>query len=259
MVRDLLPVLESVGLRGREAALYLAGLRLGSAPASRYAQAAGVNRVTAYNTLESLVHHGTFTVERQVRGKCYAPVAPEYLAVEARKNAEAMARALPELRSLQGAKYRQPHVRFFEGWEGVRHVYDDTLTAKTELLNYANSALVRAFWPAYDDEYVAQRVKRGIRLRGIAPDDAAGRRVHGEDRQRLREIRLVPAADFDFSNEINIYDGKVAICAYPRVIATPQDREQVFGVIIESTRVADTQRQIFEMAWRYAGTKKQCK
>lgn len=245
MEKDLIHILRATNLDEREAHLYLTGLHLGSAPASEYGKHSEFNRITAYNVLEGLVRRGIFTMVKKERGKWYAPVAPEYLSIEARKNAEALERTLPELRSLQKAKFRKPRVRFFEGWEGVKRVYEDTLTAKTELLNFANSAVVRAFWPNYDEEYVAERVKRGIYLRGIAPDDATGRRVYGENKSRLREILLVPAKDFDFTNEINIYDSKVAICSFG------EDRE-MFGVIIESKEVAETQRQIFEMAWRYA-------
>jgi sugar-specific transcriptional regulator TrmB len=248
MAKDLLRILESSGFSQPQAQLYLAGLHLNSAPASEYAKETGINRITAYNMLEDMVRQGRFTLVRKMRGKWYAPVAPEYLAVEVRKNADALQRSLPELRSIQGPKENKPHVRFFEGWDGIRRVYDETLTAKSEILNFANSALVREFWPAYDEEYVSERVKRGIHLRGIAPNDDAGRKVHGEDRKKRREIRLVSADDFDFRNEINIYDSTVAICSF----GSPQN---MFGVIIESKEVAETQRQIFEMAWRFAGRK----
>ncbi len=250
MAKDLIHILEAIGLDDKEAQLYLIGLQLGTAPASDYAKQAGINRITTYNTLEQMAQKGYVTTVKKMRAKWYAPVAPEYVTLEARKSADALDRALPELKSLMGAKYRKPRVRFFEGFEGVRHVYEDTLTAQTEILNFANSAVVRRFWPKYDDEYVAERVKRGIHLRGIAPDDKTGRRVHGEDRKRLREIRLVPAADFDFTNEINVYDCKVAICSFDSGLKGSAD---MFGVIIESKEVAKTQRQIFEMAWRYAG------
>jgi sugar-specific transcriptional regulator TrmB len=253
MATDLLHILRSVGLDEKEALLYFAGLQLGSAPASEYAKAARINRITAYHTLEGLARRGLITVTKKVRAKWYAPTPPEHLAVEARKNSEALERVLPELRSLQGKDHRRPRVRFFEGWEGIRRVYEDTFTAKSELLNFANSAVVRHYWPNYDEEYVAERVRRGIYLRGIAPDDEAGRRVHGEDRKRLREIRLVPAKDFDFTNEINIYDHKVAICSFAPLRASSfGSADRMFGVIIESIEVAETQRQIFEMAWRYA-------
>lgn len=251
MGKDLLAVLRSVGLDDKEAALYLSGLQLGSAPASDFAKSTSLNRITAYNTLEDLVAKGLFTLVRKARGKWYSPVPPEQLSLEIRKNAQALERVVPELRSMQGSAERKPHVRFFEGWEGVKRVYEDTLTAKGELLNFANSAVVRRSWPDYDTEYVEERVKRGIRLRGIAPDDVTGKKVHGEDKKRLREIRLVSAKDFDFTNEINVYDHKVAICSFP----SGSGKNDMFGVIIESREVAETQRQIFEMAWRYAGTK----
>lgn len=249
MAKHLLTTLRNIGLDEEEAALYLTGLELGMAPASDYAKAAGMNRITAYNTLEDMVESGHMSVIKRERGKCYSPVSPEALSSEVRKHADALEQSVHELKSLRGSEYRKPTVRFFQGWEGVRHVYDDTLTAKTDILNFANSAVVRSYWPDYDSEYVAERVRRGIHLRGIAPDDATGRKVHGEDRRMLREIRLVSAKDFDFTNEINIYDHKVAICSFP----SGKSAQEAFGVIIESKEVAETQRQIFEMAWRYAG------
>ncbi len=253
MANDILAVLRSVGLDEKEAQLYLCGLQLNAAPASDYAKATQLNRITAYNTLESLVQKGLFTLVRKARGKWYSPVPPDQLSLEVQKNARALERMVPELRSMQGTSERRPRVRFYEGWEGVKRVYEDTLTAKGELLNFANSAVVRRYWPAYDNEYVAERVKRKIRLRGIAPDDETGRRVHGEDRKKYREIRLVPSREFDFTNEINIYDHKVAICSFDSGLHGNSD---MFGVIIESREVAETQRQIFEMAWRYAGSRK---
>ena len=239
-------ILCSVGLDETDAALFLAGLPIGSAPASFYARAAALNRITAYNHLEALVKRGLFTAGRRKNGKHYQPISPEELSVEAHKNAEALERVLPELRSLQSVSHRRPHVRFYEGIEGIRRVYEDTLTAESEILNFANSQIVRMFWKEYDEEYVARRVAKGISLRGIAPNDEAGRAVQGHDRENLREIRLVSDREFNFNNEINIYDSRVGIVSFGVA------EGELFGVIIESREVAETQRQIFEMAWRYA-------
>ncbi len=249
MTKELSQLLAVVGMDDKHSELYLTGLRIGTAPASDYAKGTGFNRITTYTMLETLVKAGHFTMVRKRRAKWYAPILPDLLMREAQKQTEALKKALPELRALSSTNFRKPHVRYFEGWEGVKHVYDDTLTAHTELLNYANSTIIRKNWPEYDTEYVAERVKRGIKLRGIAPDDATGKRVHGEDKEYLREIRLVSQKQFDFKNEIKIYDNKVA------TISFGEDEKAVFGIIIESKEVADTQRQIFEMAWRYAGKK----
>ncbi|PIR54116.1 hypothetical protein COU75_02535 [Candidatus Peregrinibacteria bacterium CG10_big_fil_rev_8_21_14_0_10_42_8] len=244
--KALLHVIQSVGLEPHEAALYLAGLKLGSAPASAYAADTKINRVTAYNYLEELVKKSIFTSAEGGRAMTYAPVAPDQLSIEARKNVEALERAMPDLRSMMGKHHRAPHVRYFEGEEGILKVYEDTLTADGSLLNFANSQIVRTFWKEYDNDYVNKRIKNGIFLKGIAPDDAIGRRVHGKDSKSLREIRLVNAKEFPIHNEINIYDNKVAIVSFSE---NPSD---LFGVIIESKEVAETQKQIFEMAWRFA-------
>ncbi|KKU20056.1 MAG: Transcriptional regulator, TrmB [Candidatus Saccharibacteria bacterium GW2011_GWA2_46_10] len=248
--KDLQKILESVGLSQRDAALYLTGLEIGNDAASAYAKKTELNRITCFNALEKLVEKGIFTSIRHERGKRYAPVAPELLALETRKSAHALDRVLTELKSMQGTSHKRPIVRFFAGWEGVRHVYDDTLTAGSEILNFANSEIVRRFWKNYDEEYVSVRAKKKIFLRGIAPDDPEGKRVHMKDEECFREIRLVKDKEFNFNNEINIYDNKVAIVSF---CEKPDD---VFGIIIESKEVADTQRQIFEMAWRYAGKRK---
>lgn len=243
----LLQVIESVGLETDEAKLYIAGLKLGEAPASAYAKKTALNRVTTYNYLERLTKRRIFSAVRKKNAKYYQPISPEKLSIEARKNVDSLDRVLPDLRGLMGNHHRTPKVRYYEGSEGVRDVYADTLTAQTELLNFANSDIIRNFWKEYDKQYVAQRVKKGIYLKGIAPDDAVGRKVHGKDKQSNREIRLVSAKEFPINNEINIYDNKVAIISFA------EDESEVFGVIIESTEVAQTQRQIFEMAWRFAG------
>lgn len=239
-------VLQSIGLDSEEARLYLAGLRLGSAPASSYAKQTKFNRITTYNHLERLTKQGLFSAVKKKTAKWYQPISPENLSLEAHKNAEGLDRMLPDLRAIMGTHHRAPRVRYYEGPEGVRDVYRDTLTAHSEIFNFANSEIVRSFWKEYDKQYVAERVKKGIHLKGIAPDDEAGRKVQGKDKQSFREIRLVSEKDFPINNEINIYDNKVAIISFA------EDEADIFGVIIESKEVADTQKQIFEMAWRFA-------
>ena len=239
-------VIQSVGFDQREAKLYIVGLKIGAGPASLYAKKTKLNRVTVYHHLEDLVRRGLFTAIKKSRGRWYQPISPEKLSIEAHKNAESLDRMLPDLRAIMGKHHRTPRVRYFEGEEGLRDVYRDTLTAETDLLNFANSEIVRDFWKEYDEQYVEKRVKKGIYLKGIAPDDKVGRSVQGRDKESLREIRLVSAKDFTINNEINIYDNKVAIISFS------SDETESFGVIIESKEVAETQRQIFDMAWRYA-------
>ena len=242
MAKDLIHILQAVGMDDREAQLYLAGLQLGTAPASDYAKKAGINRITAYNTLESMVRRSFLTTVKKVRAKWYAPVAPEYLSLEVRKNAEALNRALPELKSLQGAKYRKPRVRFFEGWDGVRHVYEDTLTSSEPIRAYATVDDMHKALPNYFPRYYKRRAEKNISIRAIVPETPVGRERKTHDVEEKREIAFVPADKYYFSPEINIYDNKVMIASW---------REKL-GIIIESEEIADAMKKIYELAWERA-------
>jgi HTH-type transcriptional regulator, sugar sensing transcriptional regulator len=234
----------NLGVDEKEAKIYLAALEVGSSPVSEIAEKARMNRVTAYGILEKLVQKGmmSFMIKRKM--KYFHATDPELLLKEYQKRIRDLEKALPDLKRLYG-ETPHPKVSYYEGVDGIKTIYHDTLMAQTEILNFCNSREIREFWPGYDDEYVAERVKRKIYLRGIAPDDRLGQKVRAADAEMLREIRLIPRARYNFSNDINIYDNKVAIISF---------RYEPIGMIIENAEIADTQRIIFQTVWDFAET-----
>ncbi|EKD47864.1 MAG: transcriptional regulator, TrmB [uncultured bacterium] len=236
-------ILENIGLTKKESKIYLSALESGTAPVSRIARKAGINRVTAYDTLDKLIQKGFITKHKRKDSLYFNAVDPEIIALDFRARARDLRKSLPDFKRLKG-ETPHPQIQYFEGLEGIKKIYLDTLNAKTEILNYADSKGIRQMWPEYDIEYVEKRVKRKIYLRGISPADEHGKKVKAEDWNNYREIRLVDSNEFDFSNEINIYDNKVAIVSFS---PTP------LGMIIENESIALTQRAIFKMAWGFAG------
>lgn len=241
---NLQNVLTNIGLTSKESKVYLASLELGPSPASDIALRAKLNRVSTYDILEKLIKRGFLSTYTQKRVKYFVATEPDILRQDVRQKYLDFKEALPDLRRLHGSTY-VPRIRYYEGIDGVKKVYADTLTAKTEIFNYADSKSIREFWPDYDEEYVNQRVKRRIYLRGIAPLDELGQKIAADNEKKHREIRLVKAGSFAFANEINIYDDKVSIVSF--------GKNEVVGIIIESPEIANTQRAIFMMAWEFAG------
>lgn len=237
-------VLIDLGLTKKEAQVYLANLELGDSPASDIAMRSHLNRVTCYDILDKLLKRGLISTYTKKKIKYFAATDPDILRYDFRQKYMNLKSALPDLRRLHG-KSSHPRIRYYEGIEGVKKIYADTLNSKSEILNYADSKLIRQFWPNYDKEYVEERVKRKIYLQGIAPRDEQGEKVASENKLRFREIRLVEPGEYSFANEINIYDDKVAIVSF--------GKDELVGMIIESNEVADTQRAIFMMAWEFAG------
>lgn len=242
---DLTTVLNNLGLNEKEARVYLAALELGEAPASHLALRAKLNRVSTYDILERLIQRGFMSTRVSQNTKTFAPTDPDLIRDDFRKKYLDFKQALPDLRRLHG-KTSHPRVRYYEGLEAIKKVYAETLSAKTEILNYADSKTIREYWPSYDADYVQERIRRKIKLRGIAPMDDHGRAVQAKDAQSFREIRLVAPDAYAFNNEINIYDDKVSIISF--------GKDALIGMIIESPEIANTQRAIFMMAWAFAST-----
>ncbi|MBI2639068.1 hypothetical protein HYW83_05770 [Candidatus Peregrinibacteria bacterium] len=240
---SLLKVVKHIGLTDKEARVYLACLELGSTGVAEIARRARINRVTAYDVLEKLMKKGMVNTFLKAGIRLYDATDPQMVAAEFKRRQHDFLKALPDLRRLRGDTIH-PRIRYFEGLDGVKAIYEDTLSSKTEILNYSNSKEIRDHWQNYDEEYVTKRVKHKIYLRGISPADEHGAWVHEHDKKYFREIRLVPADQFTFTNEINIYDDKVAIISY-------KDKPLI-GMIIESLEIANTQRDIFKMAWEFA-------
>ncbi|MFH1012519.1 MAG: helix-turn-helix domain-containing protein [Candidatus Peregrinibacteria bacterium] len=236
-------VLINLGLDDKEARIYLALLELGQASILQIAKTSKVNRASIYYIIEKMKRRGYVTPLKTGGKDIYMAVRPELLLAQEKKHVQDFESVVPELTGLINQTGQRPVVRFYEGIEAVKAIYADTLTAKTEILNYANSREVRRHWTEYDQEYVARRIAKNIYLRGIAPNDEYGRQVKAGDRRSLRKIRLIDPKKLNFTDEINIYDNKIAMVSFG---------EEVFGVIIESQAMADTQRSIFEMAWRFA-------
>ncbi|MBI4975180.1 hypothetical protein HZC20_00745, partial [Candidatus Peregrinibacteria bacterium] len=228
MEKELIEILTKIGLTDKEAKVYLAAVESGTAPVSTIAKIAQINRISSYDVLEKLKQKGLISYFTKKKIKFFTGLKPEILVEEFEKKAHDLKKALPKLKILTG-ETSHPKVRYFEGLEGIKAIYLDTLTSKTEILNYSNSYEIRKIWPKYDEEYVEKRAHKKIYLRGICPRDKAGELVHSADKKYYRELRLVPSDQFDFTNEINIYDNKVAIISF---------KDELIGMIIESTEIA---------------------
>lgn len=235
-------IIENIGLNAKEASVYLAALEVGSSPVSKIAAKAKLNRVTGYDILEKLVKKGMINFFTKNKIKYFTATDPEIVVDEFKKRTADLQKVLPDLKRLHGDTIH-PRVRYYEGLEGIKSIYADTLKSKTEILNYGNSQEIRAHWPTYDEDYVKKRAIQQIYLRGIAIDDEYGKLVQAKDSETHREIRLINKERFNFSNEINIYDDKLAIISF---------KDELIGMIIESPEIANTQRAIFAMVWEFS-------
>lgn len=244
-VSGLKDSLVSIGLPDKEAAVYVALLELGRSTVSKIARTAGVNRATGYVILDSLIGKGLARISGKEPKQEYEAESPDSLtSFFAKQSEETLARATKaaalalELKSIQKVEDR-PQVKFYEGTEGLKQVYEDTLTSTETIRAYATVEDMHATLKDYFPKYYQRRAGKGIHIRTILPDTPVSVERTTHDKEEARESRLVPQDQYLFHPEINIYDNKVMIASW---------REKL-GIIIESAEIADAMKKIYELAW----------
>lgn len=235
----------SLGLSDKESSVYLALLELGRSTVSKISRKADVNRATGYVILDSLMNMGLAHISGKEPKQEYTAESPDNLvrllrekkmrAEEALVTAEGLAL---ELKSIQKVEDR-PQVKFYEGVEGMKQVYEDTLTSKETIRAFASVEDVHSLFGNYFPQYYKRRAGKGISIRAVFPDTPASIERSRLDKEEARESILVPQEMYEFHPEINIYDNKIMIASW---------REKL-GIIIESAEIADAMKKVFELAW----------
>jgi len=237
--------LVSLGLSEKEAAVYLALLELGRSTVSKISRKANVNRSTGYVILDSLINKGLAHISGKEPTQEYVAESPDNLATMFRREREkidadienslALAR---ELKSVQKSEGR-PQVKFYEGVEGLKQVYEDTLSTTEVIRAFGAYEGAENELSGYFPKYYQRRAEKNISVRGIAPKTSLSQTRQSEATTEKRELLLVPADKFTPSPEIDIYNNKVMIASW---------REKL-GIIIESAEIADAMKKLFELAW----------
>lgn len=253
-------ILQKIGLTDKDSEVYLACLELGTQPASVIAKKAGLKRPTTYLILEGLLGKGLVSEYTGSNVKYFTAVSPEYLLNfidkqrrELTSHQRELEQYLPQFQSLTNPYSLSPKVRFYEGLEGIERAMNDTLTSSEPLKCYStmDAWFARPDTKEYIFWYGKQRVyEKKIPLRSINPDTLVARKYLEGDypevevNPEMSHFRWLPKDIQVFSNEINIYDNKVAIACL--------GKNELLGIIIESESIAQTQKSIFEVAWRTA-------
>ncbi len=238
------------GLSEKEAKVYLALLELEVATVNEAAETADINRSSAYVVMEALKRKGLVSTSEHKKIQTYSAVSPEMLLREAKDRViktneieSKISNIIPELKALHKDTKHKPRVRVFEGINGVRDAYWDVLSTKTDKLRtYANPINIFKYIPDFQKQDL-KRAEQGIKMYAVNP---ATREMieftkHAQPSHPF-ELVLIPENKYNFSSDIGIYADRFTIIS-------PQEK---FGIIIESKRISDIMKNIFDMAYEEA-------
>lgn len=256
-MKNLKPILIQLGLNDIESEIYLAALEFGPAPASELAGQAGLNRITAYEALKRLSKKGLVKIRAKRGGiKYFTAEDVSILKEKARDKKAEIKRVIekleemePQLRALASFGGEKPEVYFYEGKEGIKNVLLDTINQNPqESLGFASADYLEiGFDKIFLEHYWRKRVALKIPARGIMPKTKSALAIFNPEKNRseIRQMKFIPAENYPFQDEIEIYGNNVGI-----ICMKPGNEH---GVIIRSKSVADSFRAIFELVWRMNG------
>lgn len=235
--------LQDAGINETEAKIYLASLELGQTSVSRIARKSGIKRTTVYLSLENLMHKGLMSAIKKDGKTHYYAEDPRNLEriMEERKNR--ITDLIPQLLTFTNLIDKKPEIRYFEGEEGLKEVFEDSL-------NYPNGEICMMYSESYitdfdekyfSEYYVPQRLKKKIMARTLVPDNE---QMHAlGSKNNVRQLKFLSPDIFKIKIEVMLYGkGKMSIVSF----------QEKFAFIIESPAIYESFQSIFETLWATA-------
>lgn len=247
MLPPLKKALETIGLNKNEVAVLLVLLERGPSLVSAIAKAAALNRSTTYGVLKLLSDKGLASSVKKEGSVRYQSIAPDQLPgyIERRRDVLAetkqqVAELVPQLQLLRSKGKTLPKVQFFEGEEGVKQAYEDTLENNTgKMLRDITGvdAVFRRLGEDWLKYYLQKRAKLDIKCFDLAPESEWARKSKSDDGKYFRTTKFLPA-QYGFDAELVLYDNKVGIFSY--------SQENPVAVIIEDDTISHMMKNLFD-------------
>lgn len=249
---EFIQELMSLGLKDKQASVYLSCLQLGPSSAQHVAKKAEVVRATTYVILEELMEMGLVTKYKEGKKTMFSAEAPRQLLrllekqeEEIQEKQSSLEQILPELQMLTKAAGDKPSVRYFEGKEGLRAIRQEIIMYGSSgdiVYNFTPADHLRGVFAHDEDTHYLQRVSKGIRAKTLftTKSEKIKQEWLSTMSDKKTEIRFVSPEKFPVPAGLTIYKNRIAMGSYTG---------KLFGVVIESEQMASMMRFLFDLAW----------
>jgi sugar-specific transcriptional regulator TrmB len=239
-----LQLLQEIGLSKSQALVYLKLIEKGELTPPEVAQLTGESRPNAYmilRRLKDLELIEKMANSKKVSYQALNPIALERLIenkrLETSKVEQQVKQLMPQMLSYYYSFTEKPGIRLLQGIEGLKEIYRDTLRTKEDIYFMRTPAEIKVMGEEFFKTYKKRRAALGITTYAITVGPPTLRRSLQDDAFKM--VRTwIKAEDYTAPVEINVYGDKVAYLVYG---------EEIMGVIIQSSFIAESMRQIFQI------------
>lgn len=244
------------GLSEKGALIYRILLENGDLPAKDIVGLSKIKKGNTYALLHNLGAEGLVTSFKREKKTWFRPESPRKLQELVRKKTAEVERTkstlgdlLPKLSSQYKLAVGRPTIRYFEGREGLKEVFEDVYAAKKEaVLGAVDVDQVEAVFRGFPEgTLIPKRMKNKLRVKVLFNDTPFARKLHKLDKKQNRVSVILDKEKYPLPADIEAYEDKVALMSF---------REGEFmGMIIENKDFALTLRSIFAFIFDNLRTK----
>ena|GEM_PF-424439 len=250
--------LNNFGLSDKEAKIYLALLELEVAGVTEISRKSKVNRSSAYVVIESLKKKGLVIQSTHEKILGYTAASPEALLQMAEEKLRkqndiknTIEKVLPGLRTLHKDTKLRPKVYIYTGQEAIERgssgIFDEQINRGMKKFRvYEDMSDIKKFLPAsYIKDDVALLKMSGANMCVISPSNTNSLSVVNDYKKfgSTDRFLMIPEKKFNLNNKsilgLSIYEDKIEFISQDPLL-----------VVIESQEIADTLKNIFDLAWK---------
>lgn len=232
-------LIQLLGLSKIQAKVYLAALELGEANMLELSRKSKVKRTTIYNFIDELKSRNIIIETKRRKTKVYSAISPRHLYELQNIRMMQVQNALPELMAIYNKSSNKPRVSFYEGIDGIKEIYADTLIEGENIIGWSDYDHMKlGLGDSYFKYYPEERTKRGMSYTAIARDCKTTRETIKIDKNVNRQTKLM--GETELRTEINIYGDKVALMSF---------HDNPVGVLIDDKNISQTLRVIWKEMW----------
>lgn len=233
---------KSIGLNEKAAKIYLSAVGLGATYVQEIALKTGLKRPTVYIQIDELIKQGLIEKIKIDKKNYYRAIDPKVVEAKVKNSLSELESLMPSIINDYQNVAGKPSVRFLQGIEGIRQIYDEVAEAQS-IRVWSNVGKVQSnFYKEFNK--LAEKVRENeIGVKEIIADTKESRK-YAKTISRIAgptyQMRLATVEGLE--NDTIIYGNTVAIFRLHEL--------NMFVVRIEDKTIADSMRVIFDMAWK---------
>jgi len=243
MRNKLINTLINIGLTEKEADVYLASLSLGPATVQKIAVAAEVKRTTVYSILETLKQKGLVRTELKGWKALYMAESPEKLESIIERMRHDIRRNMPEFASLYNLHSSGAFIKYYEGLESIKSVYESMLRDVRPHENYSVIGDTKQWLeqdPDFFLDFTRRRARLDINIRILMQDSEIAREHKKIEKTLNEKVKIMPP-DFKLTANMVII---------PRRVIYNQLTPPLLAMVIENESIIRMNQEFFEAIWR---------